>query len=59
VGRGRGGRDPADHVLDRFAKSEREDVEILVEDAADAVVALIRDGLAAAQDRFNRNAARG
>jgi peptidyl-tRNA hydrolase, PTH1 family len=57
VGRPRGRKDAADHVLDRFAKSEREEAEVLVEDAADAVVALAGEGLAAAQDRFNRNAA--
>jgi peptidyl-tRNA hydrolase, PTH1 family len=59
VGRPRGRRDAADHVLDTFAKSEREDVELLVEEACDAVLALITDGLAAAQDRFNRSATPG
>jgi peptidyl-tRNA hydrolase, PTH1 family len=59
VGRPRGRRDAADHVLDTFAKSEREDVDVLVEEAGDAVLALIKDGLAGAQDRFNRSAAPG
>lgn len=54
VGRPRGRKEPADHVLDRFAKEEREEVELLIEDAADAVLTLVRDGLSAAQDRFNR-----
>jgi peptidyl-tRNA hydrolase, PTH1 family len=59
VGRPPGRRDPADFVLRPFAAQERPEVEILVEDAADAVLALIAGGLAAAQDRFNRSGARG
>jgi peptidyl-tRNA hydrolase, PTH1 family len=54
VGRPPGRKEAADHVLDTFAKREREDVEVLIEDAADAVLTLIREGLATAQDRFNR-----
>lgn len=54
VGRPPGSKDAADHVLDRFAKAERDDVELLVEAAADAVETLIRHGLTAAQDRHNR-----
>jgi PTH1 family peptidyl-tRNA hydrolase len=54
VGRPPGRKEAADHVLDTFAKREREDVELLIEAAADAVLALIKDGLATAQDRFNR-----
>jgi PTH1 family peptidyl-tRNA hydrolase len=56
VGRPPGRKDPADHVLDRFTKAEREEADVLVEEAADAVLTLIRDGLAAAQDRHNRTA---
>jgi PTH1 family peptidyl-tRNA hydrolase len=54
VGRPAGRKEPADHVLEPFAKSEREEVDVLVEQAADAVLALVKDGLAAAQDRHNR-----
>lgn len=54
VGRPKGRQDAADHVLDMFTKSEREPAGFLVEDGVDAVEALIRDGLSAAQDRFNR-----
>ncbi len=54
VGRPPGRKDAADHVLDRFTKAERDEVEILVEEGADAVETLIRHGLAAAQDRHNR-----
>ena len=55
VGRPPGRKDPADHVLDRFTKAERDEVELLIEQAADAVETLIRDGLSAAQDRHNRS----
>ena len=54
VGRPRGRQDPADYVLNPFAKAEREEAELLAEQGADAVLALVTEGLAAAQDRFNR-----
>jgi PTH1 family peptidyl-tRNA hydrolase len=54
VGRPPGRKDPADHVLEPFAKAERDDVEFLVEEGADAVLTLVREGLTAAQDRHNR-----
>jgi peptidyl-tRNA hydrolase, PTH1 family len=54
VGRPPGRKEPADHVLEPFARAEREDVELLIEDASEAVLTLIREGLSAAQDRFNR-----
>lgn len=54
VGRPAARKDPADHVLEPFARAEREEVDLLVEEAADAVLALIKDGLAPAQDRHNR-----
>ena len=55
VGRPPGRQDPADFVLDPFAKREEADVAILVDAAADAVRSLIVDGLAAAQDQHNRS----
>ena len=42
------------YVLEPFAKKEQADAKVMVEDAADAVVALIRDGLNSAQEQFNR-----
>jgi PTH1 family peptidyl-tRNA hydrolase len=54
VGRPPGRMDPADWVLKDFAKAEEPDVELLVNDGADAVLSLVRDGLVATQDRFNR-----
>jgi hypothetical protein len=47
-----------DWLLEPFSKRELPDVEVLVADAADAALSLIREGLAATQDRFNRRPAR-
>src|SRR3990170_630077 len=54
VGRPPGRQDPADFVLEPFSKRERPEVEILVGEAADAVLSLVRDGLDVTQDRYNR-----
>jgi hypothetical protein len=43
-----------DYVLSPFSKRQREEVEVLIEDGADAVMSLVTDGLARTQDRFNR-----
>jgi PTH1 family peptidyl-tRNA hydrolase len=43
----------ADYVLNRFGKRERAEVEVTVEQAADAVEAIIREGVDAAMNRFN------
>jgi PTH1 family peptidyl-tRNA hydrolase len=56
VGRPPGRKDAADHVLDRFARAEDEEAGLLVEEGADAVLTLIREGLTVAQDRHNRTA---
>lgn len=58
VGRPPGRQDPADYVLQPFAKREEADVAILIDAAADAVRSLILDGLAATQDKHNRSGAR-
>jgi peptidyl-tRNA hydrolase, PTH1 family len=58
VGRPAGRRDPADWVLEDFAKHQEADVAILVDDGADAVLSIVRDGLEATQDRFNRSGPR-
>jgi len=54
VGRGDTRRDLADHVLARFDPGERELVEDSVARAADAVEAVVADGVLAAMNRFNR-----
>ena len=43
----------ADHVLNRFSKRERTEVDVTVEQAADAVETIVRDGVDAAMNRFN------
>jgi PTH1 family peptidyl-tRNA hydrolase len=43
----------ADHVLNRFGKRERAEVDVTVEQAADAVEAIVRDGVEAAMNQFN------
>jgi len=57
IGRPRGGRHQnVDFLLDRFSKREREEFDVVIEEAADAVLSLPTDGLQATQDRFNRTA---
>jgi PTH1 family peptidyl-tRNA hydrolase len=53
VGRPPGRMDPADFVLRDFSAAERKDLDFHVDRAADAVETLVRDGLDAAQNRFN------
>ncbi len=43
----------ADHVLDRFAKRERAEIDVTLEQAADAVEAILAEGVDAAMNRFN------
>jgi PTH1 family peptidyl-tRNA hydrolase len=43
----------ADHVLNRFSKRERAEVDVTIEQAADAVETILRDGVDAAMNRFN------
>jgi PTH1 family peptidyl-tRNA hydrolase len=58
VGRPPGRQDPVDFVLQPFGKRQEADVRMVVDDAADAVLSLVREGLAAAQDRYNRSTPR-
>jgi peptidyl-tRNA hydrolase, PTH1 family len=58
IGRPPGRQDPIDFVLEPFPKRAQADVAMLVDDAADAVVSLVRDGLGPAQDRYNRSGPR-
>jgi PTH1 family peptidyl-tRNA hydrolase len=53
VGRPPGRRVAADHVLGDFTKTERKELPLLIERAADAVEALLENGLAAAQNEFH------
>ena len=54
IGRPTGRQDPADFVLQGFSAAERTELPATVERAADAVESLVRDGLEATQNRFNR-----
>ena len=58
VGRPPGRQDPADYVLQAFPKRDEAAVSILVDDGADAVRAIVLEGLEHAQDRFNRSGPR-
>jgi peptidyl-tRNA hydrolase, PTH1 family len=55
IGRPPGRKDPADFVLQTVGSRDEADLAILVGQAADAVRALITDGLERTQDRFNRS----
>lgn len=45
--------DPADFVLRRFRKSERDEIDIAINCAADAVEAIAEAGVESAMNRFN------
>ena len=53
VGRPPGRQDPADFVLKDFSKTEAKDLGWLLDRAADAVEAVVLEGLEAAQQRFH------
>jgi PTH1 family peptidyl-tRNA hydrolase len=53
IGRPPGRMDPADFVLRDFATPERKELPFLVDRAADAVEALVAEGLEPAQNRFH------
>jgi PTH1 family peptidyl-tRNA hydrolase len=43
----------ADHVLKKFSKRERTEIDVVLEEAADAVETIIADGIDAAMNRTN------
>jgi peptidyl-tRNA hydrolase, PTH1 family len=53
IGRPPGRQDPADWVLREFTTTERKEIDLVVERAADAVECLVAEGLAAAQNTYN------
>ena len=53
IGRPPGRQDPADFVLKRFSPTERRELDLAVDLAADATEALLADGLESAQNRFH------
>lgn len=56
VGRPPGRQDAADHVLRDFSSAEKKELPLLLEDVADAVEALITDGLLSAQQKYHSTA---
>src|SRR5690606_13990023 len=57
IGKPPGGKEKgADHVLRRPSKAERTELDIAVEEAADAVEAILTDGIEAAMNRYNARA---
>jgi PTH1 family peptidyl-tRNA hydrolase len=54
VGRPPGRKEGADYVLRRPGKAERAEIEIVVQEAADAIEAIVSEGIQAAMTRFNR-----
>jgi peptidyl-tRNA hydrolase, PTH1 family len=53
IGKPPGRQDGADYVLRRFAKAERIEVDVAVEEAMEAVEVVVREGVGAAMLRFN------
>ncbi len=53
IGKPPGKTHGADHVLKKPSKAERTELDIVVQEAADAVLAIAADGVAAAMTRFN------
>ncbi len=53
IGRPPGRQDAADYVLREFSSAERKELPYEIDRAADAVEAILTEGLAAAQNRYN------
>ena len=53
IGRPPGRMDPADYVLKPFSSVERKELDLVCEEAADAVELLLRVGLEAAQNQLH------
>jgi PTH1 family peptidyl-tRNA hydrolase len=59
VGRPPGSKDPVDFVLEPFTKREETEVPSIVDLGADAVLAIMHDGISAAQTAFNKRPSEG
>ena len=53
IGKPPGQRQGADHVLRRFSKAERKEIDVTLEEAADAVELILAEGVEVAMNRFN------
>jgi PTH1 family peptidyl-tRNA hydrolase len=47
------GRDAADWVLGRFAKDEKDEIDVAIVRAADAIEVWVRDGMSVCMNRYN------
>ncbi|MEZ5140234.1 MAG: aminoacyl-tRNA hydrolase [Acidimicrobiales bacterium] len=54
IGKPPGRQEGVDHVLRRPGKAERAELDVAVQEAADAVEAILAEGAEAAQTRFNQ-----
>ena len=53
IGKPPGSRQGADHVLRRFSKAERQEIDVVLEEAADAVELVLSEGIEVAMNRVN------
>jgi PTH1 family peptidyl-tRNA hydrolase len=53
IGKPPGSRQGADHVLRRFSKAERKEMDVVLEEAADAVELILAEGVEVAMNRVN------
>jgi PTH1 family peptidyl-tRNA hydrolase len=53
IGKPPGSRQGADHVLRRFSKAERQEIDVTLEEAADAVELILDEGVEVAMNRVN------
>ena len=53
IGKPPGQRQGADHVLRRFSKTERKEIDVALEEAADAVELILAEGVETAMNRVN------
>lgn len=58
IGRPRDGQDAVKHVLGPFEEREGDAIQVVVQQAADAVEVLLQEGLEAAMNRYNIRGAR-
>lgn len=56
IGKPPGRQEGVDHVLRRPGKAEKAELDVAMQEAADAVEAILADGAEAAQTRFNQRA---
>lgn len=55
VGKPPGRQQGADHVLRRPGRRERDELDVVIAEAADAVETILADGVERAMERYNRN----